>query len=168
MKTLGQIGTNIAQAGIVIAILFAGWMIGWFSHPKCATIVDVRTDTVFVRDTIRDTVPVPRIVRMVRVDTVSVKAAGDTVYIDAEIPIERKTYETDDYKAEIEGFRPSLVSIEVYQQTQYINTTQTVSVRDTRRWGLGIQAGFGAIVYDGKIKAVPYIGVGVSYNLLTW
>ena len=40
----------------------------------------------------------------------------------------------------------------------------------TKRWGIGIQAGAG-IGYDinnKKLSSGPYIGIGISYNILTW
>jgi hypothetical protein len=97
-----------------------------------------------------------------------VKVAGDTVHIAAEIPIERKTYQTEDYKAEIEGFRPSLVSMEIYRQTQFVTKTETLRIPDTRRWGIGLQAGYGVSVQGGFVKPHPYLGVGVQYSVFKW
>ncbi len=165
MKTFTQIISTLLTAVLVAGV---GFLFGRHVYPKCPA-VETRTDTVFVRDTIRDTVLVPRVVRLVRVDTVSVRQARiDTVYIDAEIPIERKVYETPDYRAEIEGFRPELISMEVYRQTQLVTQTQTIKVPDTRRWGLGIQAGYGASMRDGRLVGVPYIGVGLQYSIVKW
>lgn len=152
----------------ILLIFSGGIVIGWLTHPKCAEIVDIRVDTLIKIDTLRDTVRVPVERYIARVDTVWLQSARDTVRVEVEVPIERKVYQTDDYRAEIEGFRPSLVSMEVYRQTQYINTVQTVSVRETRRWGIGIQAGYGIGLQNGEIKAYPYVGVGVHYSLFGW
>jgi hypothetical protein len=35
------------------------------------------------------------------------------------------------------------------------------------RWGLGIHAGYG-LQFGQQIQACPYVGVGVSYDLLSW
>lgn len=42
----------------------------------------------------------------------------------------------------------------------------TISVAPRKRLGIGIQAGYGIGVSSGQIKAFPYVGVGVSYNLI--
>jgi hypothetical protein len=125
-------------------------------------------DTVVIRDTIREMVPTIREVRIVRVDTVFLRLPGDTVYVEVEVPIERKTYLTDDYRAEIEGFRPSLVSMEVYRKTRFVTQTQTVRVPDSRRWGIGVQAGYGLSAQQGVVRVHPYIGVGISCDILRW
>lgn len=121
-----------------------------------------RTDTVWIRDTIRDTVLVPVRRYITRVDTVFVRIAGGTDSVAAEIPIERKVYQTDDYRAEIEGFRPSLVSMEVYRQTQTI--TNTITIPDRRRWSVGLQAGYGLTPKGLQ----PYLGIGLQYSIRQW
>jgi len=133
--------------------------------------VTVRVDTVVVRDTIRDAAPVARLTAITRVDTVfvrvagdTVRMAGDTVYVAAELPVERKTYLTADYRAVVEGFRPSLVGVEVYRRTQFIDRVRTVAVPDARRWSIGVQAGWG---FSPK-GAAPYVGVGVGYRVVAW
>ncbi len=160
---------TIRQITLAFLLLTASFLVGWSLRPKCPTVsILERVDTVFVRDTIRDTVRIPQTRYVVRIDTVRLQVAGDTVYIDAQIPIERKEYQTDDYKAVIEGWRPELIAMEVYRQTWFIDRVQTVSVPDRRRWGLGIQAGYGASIRGGKIVGVPYIGIGAQYNLIIW
>ena len=74
------------------------------------------------------------------------------------IPITQKIYETDLYKAYISGYRPSLDSLLIFQQTQIIHIKDNPK---SKRWGLGIQAGYGF----GKNRTGPYIGIGISYNL---
>ena len=165
------IETIRAVFGLILlaATLFVGGLLtGTHFRPKCPPIIDTRIDTVFVRDTVRDTVRVPRTRYIVRMDTVKVQIAGDTVFIDAQIPIERKEYRTDDYRAVIEGFRPELIAMEVYRQTHYITKIETIEARDRRRWGIGIQAGYGATIRGGRVVGVPYIGVGMQYSILTW
>ena len=131
------------------------------NRPAGVRIEEYR-DTVIVRDTVRDTVFVPKYVRIVRVDTVWVQVPGDnTVKVPVSLPIERKTYATDNYKAVIEGWRPELIEMEVYPVTKYITSTRTETLTKRPRLGLGIQAGYGT---DGR-KLTPYIGIGIQYNL---
>ena len=130
------------------------------NRPTDVRIVEHR-DTVIVRDTLRDTVFVPKYVRIVRIDTVLVQLPGDTVKVPVSLPIERKTYATDNYKAVIEGWHPELIELEIYPVTKYITTTRTETVRKRSRFGIGVQAGYGT---DGR-RLTPYVGVGVQYNL---
>lgn len=96
-------------------------------------------------------------------------ATGDSLRVT--IPIERKVYLTDHYRAVVEGFRPVLVEMELYRSAMFVSSHTTLSAppsrsgRDKRgRWGAGIGAGYG-ISPGGP---VPYIGIGVQYNLITW
>ncbi len=139
----------------LLAILAA---IGWLR--PCKTLpAEVVRDTVTVRDTLRDTVPRPVLVRLDHWDTlrVAVRTADtlrDTLYVP--LPVESKEYRTDDYRAVISGYRPRLDLLEVYRKTR------TVTVREKpRRWGIGPTAGFG-------IPGGWYVGIGVSYDLWQW
>ncbi len=164
MKSFTQAAAALA---VVVIIAGAGFLFGRYAYPKCPT-VEAHIDTVIVRDTIRDTVLVPVNRYLVRIDTVRVKIAGDTVYVEAEVPIHQRVYQTDDYRAVVEGFRPELVAMEVYRQTHYITKIETVPVPDRKRWGIGLYAGYGATVHGGRVIMVPTVGVGVQYNLVKW
>lgn len=111
-----------------------------------------KPDEVIVRDTIKVPVPVPvsdgvvdKVVVPPRKDSDTVqndertpdgtnvpkedkKPVDDTPSVlpsgEVEIPIERKTYQTEDYKAVVEGWRPNLVSMEVYPKTTTITQTK--------------------------------------------
>lgn len=87
-------------------------------------------------------------------DTPSVLPSGEV-----EIPIERKTYQTDDYKAVVEGWRPSLVSMEVYPKTTTI--TQTKLKKPV--FSLSVGPGVG---WDGK-DFKPYIGVTAGFVIFS-
>lgn len=93
----------------------------------------------------------------VRRDTVTIR---DTVLV--EVPI--YTYIASDslYKVVVEGFGVEFKSVEVYPKTIYKERTNIIKERN--RWGLGVQAGYGI----SKDKLTPYIGVGISYNIITW
>ncbi len=121
---------------------------------------ETRVDTIFVRDTLRDTVLVPVERFVVRVDTVIVPAARDTVRVEVALPVERAVYSTADYRAVVEGFRPSLIELEIYRNTARI-TKETIRAPPPRRWSVGLQAGYG-ITPRGF---APYLGVGIQYRL---
>ena len=128
--------------------------------------VVVRTDTLYVRDTIVENNPV--YVTNTVIDTMLV-AVRDTVTVrdTAYIVIEReqKHYRGDNYEAWVSGYRPRLDSIYVFPETRYI-TNEIQVKRKPHKWGIGIQAGYGVTLPNGKPQMAPYIGIGISYNIV--
>lgn len=119
-------------------------------------------DTVKVVDTI--TLPVPDPIYVVDVGEVEmpvpmlVTKGGDTIIVHdtlyVPVPIERKAYETEEYRIVVSGFRPSLDTATIYHKKEIIY------VHD-RRWGIGAIGGYGV----GKSGFSPYVGVGVFYKI---
>jgi hypothetical protein len=75
---------------------------------------------------------------------------------------EQRHYSDSTFDAWVSGIDPKLDSIKTYNETRII--TKEIPVIKKTRWGLGVQAGVGA----GRGGLTPYVGVGVSYNLLSW
>ena len=150
---------------VTIVVCMAVAASGFFAGRGCGEEVrtETRIDTVIVRDTLRDTVLVPVARHIVRVDTVWMQSASDTVRVEVAVPVERKVYATDDYRAVVEGFRPALVEMELYRKTAFV-TKETTPASPPSRWGIGVQAGVG---FSPK-GAVPYVGVGIQYRVLSW
>lgn len=135
-------------------------------HPN----VEVQIDTTVIHDTIyidkpvlqkvavTDTLRLPVLTR----DTLMLH---DTVLV--HLPIEQRQYGDPRYTAWVSGYRPQLDSIQIYQRTEYI-TKEIKTVSKPKRWGIGLQAGYGVSLHDGRIQPVPYIGLGLSYSLINW
>lgn len=150
---------------ILVVLLVIAYVATWF-RPYESLPVEIRRDTVTVIDTFIDTVLQPYRVEVIRHDTLWFPLwADDDVNDDVRdsfpviLPIEKKEYRTNEYYAVISGFRPNLDSIETYNRTRTI----TVSPKK-KRWGLGLQAGYG--FYPGQSSF--YVGVGVNYNIFMW
>lgn len=124
----------------------------------------VKTDTLWLRDTAFIDKPVPEPYPIyLPSDTVRlVTTQHDTVEV--LVPMEQKHYSDSLYDAWVSGYKPSLDSLHIYQTTKVVTITETVRVPEKKRWGLGVQGGYGF----GKAGASPYVGVGISYNLLTF
>lgn len=158
----------IAAAALLAALLLlSGYFLGRRTvrtpEPECI----VRVDTLRIRDTVLVDKPAPVEVRVVDTMLVAVTDTlrlSDTVYL--RIPREIKQYEDSLFRAQVSGYRPSLDWIEVYPQTVYL--TKVVKTQDVRRWGIGLQAGYGAYVNAGQVGLAPYVGVGISYDILRW
>jgi hypothetical protein len=151
------------QFFIALLLLAIGFVAGWFARPRCSEIVSYRSDTIFIRDTIREIMPTIKERLIVRTDVDTLRLPGDTVFIAVEVPIEKRSYASADYYAEISGYKPSLDLIKVFPQTKVINTVQTLTVPDSRRWGVGVNVGAAYSPYFNKFT--PSISVGVQYNL---
>ena len=121
--------------------------------------VEEKVDTLYVRDTITAYKPIFVEREVVRRDTLRI---CDTVEV--EVPIERRVYQDSNYRAVVSGWHPSLDEISVYPLTKVVTRTEVVRVKEKARWGLGLTAGYGA----GKGGLTPYVGAGVTYNLLSW
>lgn len=125
----------------------------------------IRVDTLFIRDTIKVTEPVyvtRRMVDSVLVPVTDTIKLRDTLYVF----LEREQIRWEDSLSVVyaSGVRPEIDSVIHYAERMVIvKEIPVVRVKKTR-WGVGIQAGAGA-TRDGL---TPYIGVGVSYNILSW
>lgn len=157
---------NVVIAVIALALIAAAFLLGRRSvKPEIVKIH--RTDTVVVRDTVRETVLVPKVRYLTRVDTVLLPVPGDTVEVPVLVPISRKVYEGEDYRAVVSGFRASLDTLDIFRKTQTVTNTvvQRVEVPGKpKRWGIGVSAGY-ALTPQG-VK--PYIGAGISYSFITF
>lgn len=144
----------------ILVGLFVGlivWM--WFrSHEYVRT--DIKTETkirtVIKIDTLLISSPMAPLFFIQLKDTIHI---GDTI-----VNREQACYEDSLYRAWVSGYRPRLDSIEVYPRTVFRTVTNDIYhtiVPKKKRWGLGVQAGYG---YPSGI----YIGIGCSYNLFQW
>ena len=155
MKYVVWIMTALVIAmGIIIA-----------THECTKEVVEVlSTDTVMIVRT--DTVKIVKPVAITRqvTDTVIVHVeaeAGDSVAI--ELPIETKHYtDSATYSCWVSGYEPSLDKIEVYSRIEQREVTTTIN--KPKRWGIGISAGYGLTVKGMQ----PYIGIGLSYRLISF
>ena len=168
--------------------LFAGltvsFVLGRRSAPGPSDLpVQVKTDTLIVRDTIREKYPVPvqstpKGYELVKAGTLAdlrahisaleAAAAPDTVEVQIPVEIESREYggkEGDDYRAVVSGFRPSLDLIEVYPKTVYLQTeiSQPPDTRRKTRLGVGVTAGPG--VYWNGTTIQPGIGATVGLSI---
>lgn len=151
---------------ILVGILFLA--LGYFwgyktTTPERVEIVQQDTITIVKIDTILFPKPIPYKVEIVRNDTIYI---NDTIYV--ALPIETKEYQAEEYYAKVSGYKPNLDYIEVFQKEtiKYINTTEKVYSKP-KKWGVGVQLGAGIVIGD-KVQLKPYLGLGLSYNIITF
>ena len=159
-----------AVAGMLFfAGLVASYKFGQKSRVQGPSLpVNVKTDTLIVRDTIRVEKPVFKVKYVDRVQLVPVTdtiTRHDTLYM--ALDIERREYAGDDYRAVVSGWHPSLDEIEVYPKTLYLQTEVTQSPQKRRtRAGVGIAAGPGVFwTPDAGIQfgAGAVVGLSVTF-----
>ena len=128
--------------------------------------ISEKVDTLYFRDTITEIRPVfeteitvPDMAVVIE-DSIIVK--DDSLLV---LPLQQRHYKGDDYELWISGYRPQLDSLRIFPETRYITKEITVQ-RNPKRWGIGIQAGYGVSLPEGRPQIAPYIGVGISYNLI--
>ena len=141
---------------ILVALLLVACLVTWFRPPERLP-AEIRTETK-IRTVVKVDIssPMAPLLFIQLKDTIRI---GDTV-----VYREQALYADSLYKAWVSGYRPRLDSIEVYPRTIYQTVTNDVYhtiVPKKKRWGLGVQAGYG---YPGGV----YIGLGVNYNLFQW
>jgi len=150
---------------LLLVLVAASFLYGRSLGRKEVFQATIERDTLVIRDTVRDTLPVPvdRWRTLVRIDTcylhrIDTVTTCDTIRV--EVPIERVEYRTDRYYAIVEGWQPRLAYIETYGAQTII--TERQRVESSKRWGitLGVQAGYG-ITPSGM---QPYVGLGATFG----
>ena len=127
-----------------------------------STII-VRVDTLVIRDTIVSYKPkyiTKRVVDTAYVPVPEYIERNDTLY--AVLEREQVVWEDSLARVYASGINPQVDSVFHYRTEKVINHIVPVKVQS--RWGLGVQGGVGF----GKDGLTPYVGVGVSYNILSW
>ena len=115
----------------MLVCLLIGVIVWMQCNPHDPSMVYIKGDTVRIRDTIRDTIPKPVKEALKRTDTVYLPilidittdrtVEGDSIPV--LVPITSKEYKTDDYRAVVSGYKPSLDSMEIYRDKGFITLT---------------------------------------------
>lgn len=149
----------------LLVALVVGFIVGRKTHQNAA-LPDFLpgNDTIIVRDTITREKPVYVDRYLTRIEQVFLPVHDTTVVRDSvlvDIPIETRVYAEDSvYRAVVSGWKPSLDTLLVYNTTREITKFVPVPVR--KRWGVGVTGGYGV----GKGGLTPFVGVGITYNLI--
>lgn len=150
---------------ILAALLVAAFVLGRVTKMRTSGehFID-RVDTLLVHDTTVRERPVFVDRWITRHDTAWLAVHDTTLLVDSvlvDVPIETRVYQEDSlYRAVVSGYRPSLDTLKVWNTTKEI--TRYVAVPERRPWGIGVQAGAGL----GPQGLTPYVGVGISYNII--
>ena len=159
----------LTGVGIAVAVLI-GFLVGQ-KHPQKSPVEPIKekVDTLLIFDTITLTKPV--FVEKIQLDSVLVPVTDtlwkhDTLYV----YLEREQIQWQDSLCRVyaSGINPQVDSVTHFVQETIVNREISVPVKVKSRWGLGIQVGYGAGVNGKQVYLTPYVGVGISYNILSW
>ena len=170
---------------IAVVVLFAS--LPFFCAVHCKPDEVVKTDTVYVYDTIRIVEPVPikeevvgeEVVKLPKakselkdelksepndsarlINEVSRTEREDSVAVIA--PISEKVYDDSLYRAVVRGYNPELVSLDIYNTTKYYPVVEKVKVKPKIAISAGVYGGFGS-------KGADYgLGIMVGVPILAW
>jgi hypothetical protein len=155
----------------IVGLVVAFFIGHYFATPEVVEVERVEYDTIFYeRPTLSNVTRTEfRTIRL----PIMLFAPADTVWrermvvdsVEVEVAMERRMYQDSTYRAQVSGpaiggFHPSLDWVEVLNKNTYTTTT----IKKPRRWGVGVQVGYGM----SREGLSPYIGVGISYNLITF
>ena len=152
---------------LILAIFFMlGFIIGQ-KRPQKSPVEPIKTkvDTLVIHDTTISYRPI--YVDRVELDSVLVPVVDSVKIHDTTfVYLEREKVTWRDSLCEVyaSGIMASVDSVRHFQEYKYITIETQVPVKVRSHWGLGVNAGYGV----GKGGLTPYVGIGISYNLLSW
>lgn len=163
---------NIFKIFISICLIALCYTFCYYQHKQVCVEDIVKEVQVIKEKIIRDTIfsekPVYINKQIVRTDTVQLyDIKHDSVQV--ELPYIQKEFKDSLYEAWVSGYQNvNLDSIRIFKDKQIIeiNNTNYITKYKNRPFSVGIQAGYG---YDFMNKrALPFIGIGVQYNLFSF
>lgn len=155
---------GIISIALLAVTFFVGFRIGRGDAPE----VQYQTDTLMVRDTITIEKPVVEeriLLQEVFLPVTDTIMMRDTIYV----ALQREQVIWKDSLSVVyaSGVMPEVDSVKHHITERIVKEKEVVEVRTRTRWGVGIQAGYG-IGLSGDVRMTPYVGIGVTYNLLSW
>lgn len=176
---------NIIAVLLVAAFIASLYLNVRFCMMRRESIAASDTTRVTIFDTIPYPLPVPKDSIVVRYITEKLPISTENEHpgtensniapgnipdsAEVEIPITQKVYEDSLYRAYVSGYNPSLDSLIIFPQHDITTITNNYTCPKPRqkRWGIGIHVGYGVTIANTP-QFAPYIGFGISYNLINF
>lgn len=144
--------------GVLIGVAIIGSF--WYGRKTAPQLpIEEKTDTLYLRDTI--TIRVPKVVERRVVDSIPYPVTDTLVVV---LPLEQIRWEDSLSVVWASGVNVNVDSVRHFAETKVITQTITQTIKERPRWSLGITGGYGA----GKDGLTPFVGVGISWNFLSW
>ena len=171
IMAIGIIRRALIATAVILAAILGSYLIGRNNgiNEVGERIVE-KVDTLYIRDTItqykaivEERVLLEKYPVMVeKYDTIM---RHDTIYLNMQR--EQIVWKDEFSRVYASGIMPHVDSVTHYVTTRVI--TKEIPVKEIKktRWGLGVQAGYGVLLGN-QVQTAPYIGVGISYDILSW
>lgn len=157
-----------AVAAIILSLLIS-YFIGRRDGLNSAVETETeKVDTLYLRDTIVQYEPILEervVLKKVPVPVTDTLRIHDTLYVYLER--EQVVWQDSLSRVYASGILPQIDSVQHYISERIVTKEVTIHVKKPCRWGVGVHAGYGVQLGD-QVRTAPYIGVGVSYNILSW
>ena len=158
---------SVAKVALIVVIAFSAGQ----KHALNRLILPQkeRVDTLFIRDTIVSEEPID--VTKIKVDSIPYPVpVRDTLWKTDTVWLQKEQVIWQDSLSKVyaSGVSVEIDSVLHYMPTRIITKERNVYVKVKPKWSVGVQAGYGGAVYDSRVILSPYIGIGVTYNLISW
>lgn len=165
----GTIRNLLIAIAFFFGVTFAAYQVGRRDGLIHST-EDIKqiVDTMYVRDTITQYKPILEervVLKKVPYPVTDTLRIHDTlfVYLDRE----QVVWQDSLSRVYASGILPQIDSVQHFIQERIVTIQTTIPVKKPCRWGIGVQAGYG-VQFGDQIHHAPYVGIGLSYNLLSW
>lgn len=165
----GTIRNLLIVIAFFFGVTFAAYRVGRRDGLiRLADDIKQVVDTLYIRDTITQEKPiyVDRIkLQKVPVPVTDTLRIHDTLYVYLER--EQVVWQDSLSRVYASGIDPHVDSVQHFIQERIVTIQTSIPVKKPCRWGVGVHAGYG-VHFGDQIQAAPYVGIGISYNLLSW
>lgn len=152
----------------ILAVILASYYVGRNRgiNEASARVVE-RVDTLVIRDTITQYEPI--VERITKVERVLVPVTDtlrqtDTLYV--VLDREQVMWEDSLSRVYASGIMPKVDSVVHFVNERVVMSEVVIPKIEKTRWGIGVNVGYGILL--GEQKAAPYIGMGLTYNIISW
>lgn len=154
---------------ILVGVSVIAYLIGYRDGLNQATMnATERLETLVIRDTITQYKPIVEervVLERVPYPVTDTLKIHDTLFV--YLQREQVVWQDSLSRVYASGILPQIDSVQHFIQDRIVTIEKSVPVKKPCRWGIGVQAGYG--IQIGKEVAIsPYIGVGLTYNFISW
>ena len=153
----------------VVAIIGVSYLIGRRDGQNISVRGEsVKVDTLFIFDTITQYEPILEervVLEKVPYPVTDTMWKHDTMYVILER--EQVVWQDSLSRVYASGILPQIDSVQHFIQERIVTMELTKVVKKPCRWGIGVHAGYG-IQLGESVRMSPYVGVGLTYNIVSW
>ena len=159
----------LIAAFVSVTLVVSSFLIGFGRGQNCSVIEDsVKVDTLVICDTIVQEKPIyvdRMVIEKVLVHATDTLWQHDTLYV--LMDREQIVWQDSMSRVYASGVQTQIDSVHHYVKERVVTREVTHVVKKPCRWGVGVQMGYGMQVGQ-QVSVSPYIGVGLTYNIISW